>query len=125
MSERADRIVTDYVSAWITDSPAVRDELIERAWSPDGVYSDPMNYAAGRAEFVSLIERFHQTRPGATFDLTSGVDEHHGFLRFQWRMRTTDGQAIMEGFDIGELDEHGRLKRITGFFGPFPPLSPA
>jgi hypothetical protein len=67
---------------------AIRAELIER--SPDGVYSDPMSYGAGRAEFVSLIERFHQTRPGATFDLTSGIHEHHGFLRFQWRMRTTE-----------------------------------
>jgi hypothetical protein len=27
---------------------------------------------------------------------------------------------MSEGFDIGELAEDGRLRRITGFFGPFP-----
>ncbi len=70
---------------------------------------------------LASIESFHQRLPGATFKLASGVDEHHGMLRFRWTMFGADGRPQVEGFDIGELDPAGRLKRITGFFGPFPP----
>ena len=69
---------------------------------------------------LASIESFHQRLPGATFKLASGVDEHHGMLRFRWTMFGADGRPQVEGFDIGELDPAGRLKRITGFFGPFP-----
>jgi hypothetical protein len=31
----------------------------------------------------------------------------------------------MEGFDVGELGPDGRLRRIVGFFGPFPPIEAA
>jgi hypothetical protein len=30
----------------------------------------------------------------------------------------------MDGFDVGELATDGRLRRIVGFFGSFPPLEP-
>jgi hypothetical protein len=29
-------------------------------------------------------------------------------------------RALLEGMDFGELGDDGRLKRIVGFFGPFP-----
>jgi hypothetical protein len=32
-----------------------------------------------------------------------------------------DPTALVEGMDFGELGDDGRLKRIVGFFGPFPP----
>jgi hypothetical protein len=27
---------------------------------------------------------------------------------------------VTEGFDVGQLADDGRLRRIVGFFGPFP-----
>ncbi|HEY8739929.1 MAG TPA: hypothetical protein VIN56_05010 [Candidatus Dormibacteraeota bacterium] len=31
-----------------------------------------------------------------------------------------EGNVTLEGFDVGELGDDGRLTKITGFFGPFP-----
>ena len=56
----------------------------------------------------------------ASFKFTSGVDERHRIVRFGWVMLDRDKRPLAEGFDIGELDDSGGLRRITGFFGPFP-----
>jgi hypothetical protein len=49
-----------------------------------------------------------------------GVDEHDGFLRFEWVMKDPSGATVLEGMDFGRLAEDGRLSLICGFFGPFP-----
>jgi hypothetical protein len=51
---------------------------------------------------------------------TSAVDEHHGQLRFAWAIQTPGGVEVVKGIDFGELAEDGRLRRITGFYGPPP-----
>ena len=53
---------------------------------------------------------------------TSGIDAHHGAIRFTWTLRAGDGKIVTEGIDFGELADDGRLSRITGFFGP-PPVA--
>jgi hypothetical protein len=121
MTLSAEAAVLAYVKSWLTNDPAERQALLEQCWSDAGVYLDPMNRAEGRAGLSALIDAFHTRLPGATFKFASGVDEHHGSLRFQWVMLDADGQTRAEGFDIGERDKSGRLQRITGFFGPFPP----
>ena len=109
-----------YVSAWTETDATARRELLERCWTESGVYSDPMRVAEGRDELDRLIAGFQERAPGATLPLASGVDGHHGFVRFQWRIVQPDGSVMVEGFDVGEVAEDGRLRRITGFFGPFP-----
>ena len=96
--------------------------LLEKCWAEDGVYADPLNVAEGRDALERLIQGFQQRSPGATIPLASGVEEHHHFVRFRWAMHSKDGSQVLEGFDVGELASDGRLRRITGFFGPFPPL---
>jgi hypothetical protein len=94
---------------------------LEEAWSDDGVYCDPTARVEGRDSLVSHIGGFHEQIPGARIDVASGVEEHHGWLRFAWTMVGPDGTTMTEGFDVGEVAEDGRLRRIVGFFGPFPP----
>jgi hypothetical protein len=50
--------------------------------------------------------------------MTSGVDEHHGFVRFTWRVVSPSGEVLRDGTDFGELCPDGHLRRIVGFFGP-------
>jgi hypothetical protein len=117
MGEKA---VLAYCQAWATTKPEARLALLERCWAADGVYQDPQSRAEGRDGLAALIAGFHARRPGARILLTSGIDGHHGSVRFRWVLLGPDGAAMSEGFDIGELAEDGRLRRITGFFGPFP-----
>ncbi len=57
---------------------------------------------------------------GAKIVQASGIDEHHGRLRFAWKLQMGDGSTRMDGIDIGQLAVDGRLQSIVGFFGPPP-----
>jgi hypothetical protein len=115
-------VVRAYGAAWNEPDEASRRALLQDAWSEDGVYCDPTATVDGRESLIAHIAGFHQQIPGARIELTSGVDEHDGWVRFAWTMLGPDGTTVTEGFDVGELAADGRLRRIVGFFGPFPPL---
>ena len=115
-------VVASYGAAWNEADSAARHKLLEEAWADDAVYCDPTATVTGRDALVEHIAGFHQMFAGARIDQASGVDEHDGWLRFAWTMVGADGATIMDGFDVGELASDGRLRRIIGFFGPFPSL---
>jgi SnoaL-like domain len=114
-------IVAAYCSAWNEPDEAKRTALLDAAWSDDGVYHDPTATAEGRAALVAHIAGFQATFPGHTIDPASGVDDNGDGLRFAWVMRKGD-EVVLEGMDFAELAPDGRIQRIAGFFGPFPPL---
>lgn len=123
----AEETIELYGSAWREPDEAKRRAILEQAWAEDGVYTDPTAYIEGREALVQHIGRFLNGRSagsGPSIQLDSGVDVHHDrFLRFAWKMVAADGKTVLApGMDFGELDEDGRLRRIVGFFGPFPPI---
>ena len=113
-------VVDAYGAAWNEPDEAARRRLLEQAWADDGTYTDPQSDVAGRDALVAHIAAFHEQFQGAQIVPTSGADEHHGKVRFTWRMQGADGSTIMEGIDFGQLAGDGRLGRIVGFFGPLP-----
>jgi hypothetical protein len=113
--------VAAYMAAWNEADEAKRRKLLDSAWAADATYTDPMSHAAGRDALVDLISQFQTQMAGSSIAQTSGIDEHHGQLRFAWRMSGQDGSTRMEGIDVGQLAEDGRLQSIVGFFGPPPP----
>jgi SnoaL-like protein len=115
-------VVTAYAAAWAEPDEAARRALLEKAWADDGVYSDPTAHVEGREALVKHVAGFLATMKTAKLERASGVEVHHGSLRFAWRIVTPDGKVVGQGFDYGELAEDGRLSKIVGFFGPFPDL---
>lgn len=113
-------VVALYASAWNEPDAAARRRALENAWADGGVYADPTVHVEGRDALVAHIGGFQAQMPGARIVLTSGIDEHHGAIRFTWTLRAGDGSVLTEGIDFGELAADGRLRRITGFFGPPP-----
>ena len=113
-----EKVLLAYVAAWSEADEGKRRTLLETAWAETGIYIDPTTQASGREALVQHIGRVLQQFAGCRVLLTSGVDEHHGRIRFTWAMVRPDGKRITEGIDFGELEADGRLLRITGFFGP-------
>ena len=113
--------VAAYADAWAEADEAKRRTLLEKAWADDGVYSDPTALVVGREALIQHIAGFIGQQ-GAGLERTSAVDVHHDVLRFEWHIKAPDGSIVAKGFDYGELAEDGRLQKIVGFFGPFPPL---
>jgi hypothetical protein len=67
-----------------------------------------------------MAAALQQQFEGHRFRRASGVDAHHGHLRFAWELVSPGGDVALTGLDVGELSEDGRLRRITGFFGELP-----
>ncbi|MDX1383289.1 MAG: nuclear transport factor 2 family protein [Thermoanaerobaculia bacterium] len=115
--------VEAYAAAWAEPDEGKRRALLEKGWAENGVYADPTAYVEGREALVSHIAGFLSQMGTARLERSSGVDVHHGMIRFAWRIVAADGSTVVaEGFDYGELDDDGRLRKIVGFFGPFPQL---
>ena len=116
-------LVETYGAAWGETDEDARRALLERVWADDGVYCDPTARVEGREAFVAHIGEFQALMPGHHLELTSGIDVHHGWIRFGWRLVAPDGALVLDAMDVGTLDADGRLTRIVGFFGPLPPLA--
>lgn len=112
-----EEVVAAYLSAWNESDEHARAALLERCWAKGATYTDPTAHVEGRAALRDHIGGFQQQMPGSKLARTSGVDQHHGCIRFTWALRGPDGTQTMEGIDFGELGADGRLSRIAGFFG--------
>jgi hypothetical protein len=112
--------VAAYGAAWNEPEEDKRRTLLEQSWAEGAVYQDPTGRAEGRDALVAHIGGFQQMFPGNTIENTSGVDTYGEVFRFAWVMRDASGSPALEGMDFGEVAPDGRLKSISGFFGPFP-----
>ena len=110
--------VEAYMAAWNEKDEAKRTKLLDKCWADTGTYTDPVSDITGREQLAAVIAGFHQQFPGAGIALTSAIDEHHGRIRFGWKM--TGGPQPLEGIDVGRIGSDGRLEMITGFWGANP-----
>ena len=105
-----------YAQAWGEPDEDRRRTLLERAWAPDAVYCDPLDLVVGRDALVAHIGAFQQAAAGGRVDVTSEAVRHHDSAYFQWAMTDAAGTRVLTGFDVAQLDEQGRITRLTGFF---------
>ncbi len=108
-----------YIAAWNEVDEAKIKSLLDKCWADEGTYTDPVSDVKGRDGLFSAITGFHAQMPGAGIAITSGMDEHHGRVRFGWKV--TGAPQEMAGIDVGILAQDGRLQSILGFWGVNPP----
>ncbi len=123
-----DEALLAYAGAWNTPDEDARRELLDTGMADDCSYTDPAYEVRGREELVEHIgrslrgEAYDGLGAGARIPFSSGVDQHHGMFRFTWVLIDPEEQVLLEGMDFVELAADGRIRSITGFFGPFPPI---
>ena len=111
-------------AAWTTTNRVERNRLLGRVFAPHGVYSDPTPaYAASRFALSEHIAQFQRLNPGARFRC-SAPQLHHGSMRVSWLLLKPNGMVDTAGMDFYELGRGGQIRRVTGFFGPPPPVDP-
>ena len=114
-------LVDRYIAAWNeTDAPR-RKDLIDRTWTDDALYLDPVMEGVGKSGINVMIEGVQKKFPGWQFQRTSDVDAHHDCLRFTWVLGPDGGAPIAGGVDFGVTCD-GLLRKVTGFlnFAPQP-----
>jgi hypothetical protein len=114
-----EHVMTDYVALWNATDEQERRQLAEAVLTEDVALIYPTIAAQGRKAVVAALGRFHEQVPGARFEETSGVEQHHGWLRSSWRL-LANGSVRLEGEDVAELTDDGRLRRVLGFHNPLP-----
>jgi hypothetical protein len=115
-----EQVITRYVALWNATEEMERRRLAEEVLTEDASIIYPTIAAAGRDEVIAALGRFHEQVPGARFEETSGVEQHHGWLRAAWNLLRADGSVRLQGEDVAELSEDGRLHRVIGFHNPLP-----
>ena len=117
--------VDTYLAMWNEPDRATRLALIERAWTTEGRYVDPVQEAQGHDALSAMVDAIQTQFPGQRFRRQSGIDTHHDQVRFAWDLAAPDGAVTVAGLDVGVVADDGRLVSITGFFGDPPEDSPA
>jgi len=66
------------------------------------------------------IGRYQSAAPGTKVVPASGIDSHNDVVRYAWTIVDAEGRNLIEGIDVAECVDDGRLKRILMFHGPLP-----
>ena len=116
-------VVDAYDRAWRETDSGERRRLLERSLTDDAELVSPQGRWAGREAVAEWIGGFGERLPGARVEVSSGVDAHNGFVRYAWTITGADELPLLEGVDVCELGDDGRLRRVVMFFGTLPPGS--
>ena len=108
--------ITAYGEAWLAVDEHERAHLLEVAWAPDAVYCDPLDRLEGREALGRHIGATQVALAGGRIAVTSTPVRHHDSAFFRWTMTDGSGATVMTGWDVVQLDEAGRIGRLTGFF---------
>lgn len=120
-AEQARRCIDAYIDAWSEPEADKRRQILAQVMTDDGAYADPakqMDSPAGLAECIGeVLDQY----PGRRIVRTSEVDAHNLVCRFNWRLVKADGTQGPESVDFVEFARDGRIRHVTGFFGPLAP----
>jgi hypothetical protein len=107
-----------YIATW--NSPAdQRRAALERAWTPDASYVDPLMSGQGYDGICTMIDSALANFPQHKFELRGTADGFSRFVRFSWVLRDSFGAAAARGTDLVRLDADGRIAQVVGFLdGP-------
>ncbi|MFO1079789.1 MAG: nuclear transport factor 2 family protein [Reyranellaceae bacterium] len=113
-------IVEAYVASWNESDPARRRAAIDRAWSDNGRYRDPLMASDGPAALDAMLAAVQAKFPGFLLKRSSAIDHHNDAVRFAWSLGPAAGPPVVEGVDFCLLASDGRLASVVGFIDRMP-----
>jgi hypothetical protein len=112
-----DEVIESYDRAWNASDADERRRRLEAALTDDCELVEPRGRFVGREAIFERITGFSDRFPGARVDITTDVDEHNGLARYGWKTVGGDGTLLLEGIDVVERADDGKLRKIVMFFG--------
>jgi hypothetical protein len=113
-------LVKNYLACWNETDPAARRALIDRYWSADASYVDPLVDVRGREALDATIAAVQGQFPGFVFWPAGPVDAHHDVARLTWGLGPEGSAAVVVGFDVVVTDADGRIEQVLGFLDRVP-----
>jgi hypothetical protein len=116
-----DEVLSDYFAAWNEADEEERRRLLGGSITDEAQLLDSTGDWRGVDGFAERISRYHALAPGTKVLPASGVDAFDQVGRYAWKIIDPEGQKVLEGLDVVELADDGRLRRVFMFHGPLPP----
>ncbi|MGA4992882.1 nuclear transport factor 2 family protein [Nonomuraea bangladeshensis] len=113
-------LVERYIAAWNETDAEARAKAVAELWTEDATYTDPLADVAGHDGIAAVIAGAQGMFPGLVFTPGEVYDAHHHIARFTWHLGPMDGEPVAVGFDVVELAEDGRIRRVLGFLDRVP-----
>jgi hypothetical protein len=113
-------IVERYFACWNETDPTARRKLVDETWAAGGYYADPLAEARGTEAIDATIAAAQGQFPGLVFTRAGAVDAHHRQARFRWHLGPAGGESLVDGFDVIEADEDGKITAVLGFLDRVP-----
>ena len=115
-----DDLAQRYIDAWNETDAGARRTAVDKLYTDDARYIDPLAVAQGREAIASMIGAAQEQFAGFSFRLVGPVDGHHNQARFGWELGPAGGQAPIVGFDVVVTDDDGRISTVLGFLDKVP-----
>lgn len=101
---------------WNTTDPAAIRALTMEALEHNVHFADPNHNIIGREAFMAMVEEVQKRIPGAVYARASAIDMQNNFCRYHWTI-DLGGQRLVDGFDVTEVNDAGKIVKVIGFFG--------
>jgi hypothetical protein len=115
-----DELAQRYIDTWNETDPSARRAAVDRLFTEDARYVDPMAAADGHDAIASMIGAVQQQFPDFRFRLAGPVDGHHDQARFGWELGPEGSPGPIVGFDVAVSDASGRIQIVLGFLDKVP-----
>jgi hypothetical protein len=117
-------VLDGYFTMWNETDPARRRQIIERTWTQDATYIEPLMAAEGHEALNDGVAALQAQFPEHELRPAGQVDAHHDRVRWSWELLAPQGgEPLASGTNVGVLAPDGRLRQVTGFFDSTPDVA--
>ena len=103
------------MAIWNSADAAEQRALAEHALEHNVHFADPNHNIVGREAFLAMVVQLQERIPGATYTHDSRIDVQNNFCRYYWKI-DWNGTRVMNGFDMTEVNDGGKIVQVIGFF---------
>lgn len=104
------------LATWNTPDDNEVRALTEAALEHNVHFVDPNHNIIGREAFISMVHAVKNKIPGAIYSRASRIDKQNNHCRYHWAIHL-NGDLLMSGFDVTEVNDTGKIVKVIGFFG--------
>lgn len=101
---------------WNTPDPDMVRALTIEALEHNVHFVDPNHNIIGHEAFIAMVAQVQNRIPGAVYARASAIDVQNNFCRYHWKI-DLGAKRLMDGFDVTEVNDCGRIVKVIGFFG--------
>lgn len=101
---------------WNTTDPAHIRSMVSEIMEHNVHFVDPNHNIIGQEAFIDMVAQVQARIPGASYARASAIEMQNNFCRYHWKI-DLNGQRLIDGFDVTEVNDSGKIVKVIGFFG--------